>query len=116
MCIRDRTEAALKAAKAHGVTVSVDLNFRKKLWSSEKAQKVMTNLMQYVDVCIGNEEDAEKVLGFKPGNTDVTSGEPRTFSASSSFPMHTSTYLSLIHIFFRPAGEQGRDYDPYGSA
>ena len=56
------TEAALKAAKAHGVTVSVDLNFRKKLWSSEKAQKVMTNLMQYVDVCIGNEEDAEKVL------------------------------------------------------
>ncbi|MDD3252594.1 MAG: sugar kinase [Lachnospiraceae bacterium] len=69
------TEAACKAAKAHGVTVSVDLNFRKKLWTSEKAQKIMTNLMQYVDVCIGNEEDAEKVLGFKPGNTDVTSGE-----------------------------------------
>ncbi len=69
------TEEACKAAKKHGVTVSVDLNFRKKLWSSEKAQKVMTNLMQYVDVCIGNEEDAEKVLGFKPGETDVTSGE-----------------------------------------
>ena len=69
------TEAALKAAKKHGVKVSCVLNFRKKLWSSEKAQKVMTNLMQYVDVCIGNEEDAEKVLGFKPGNTDVTSGE-----------------------------------------
>lgn len=69
------TEEALKAAKKHGVTVSVDLNFRKKLWSSEKAQKVMTNLMQYVDVCIGNEEDAELVLGFKPGNTDVTSGD-----------------------------------------
>ncbi|MGN1090548.1 MAG: PfkB family carbohydrate kinase [Huintestinicola sp.] len=69
------TEAALKAAKKHGVTVSCDLNFRKKLWTSEKAQKVMTNLMQYVDVCIGNEEDAELVLGFKPGKTDVTSGE-----------------------------------------
>ena len=69
------TELACKAAKAHGLTVSCDLNFRKKLWSSEKAQKVMSNLMQYVDVCIGNEEDAEKVLGFKPGNTDVTSGE-----------------------------------------
>jgi len=68
------TEEALKAAKKHGVKVSVDLNFRKKLWSSEKAQRVMTNLMQYVDVCIGNEEDAEKVLGFKPGETDVTSG------------------------------------------
>lgn len=68
-------EAALKAAKAKGVKVSCDLNFRKKLWTSEKAQKVMTHLMQYVDICIGNEEDAEKVLGFKPGATDVTSGE-----------------------------------------
>lgn len=69
------TELALKAAKKKGLTVSVDLNFRKKLWSSEKAQKIMSNLMQYVDVCIGNEEDADKVLGFKPENTDVTSGE-----------------------------------------
>lgn len=69
------TEVALKVAKKAGVTVSVDLNFRKKLWSSEKAKRIMTNLMQYVDVCIGNEEDAEKVLGFKPGNTDVTAGE-----------------------------------------
>lgn len=69
------TEEALKAAKRHNLTVSVDLNYRKKLWTPEKAQKVMTNLMQYVDVCIGNEEDAEKVLGFKPGNTDVTSGQ-----------------------------------------
>lgn len=69
------TEVALKAAKKAGVTVSVDLNFRKKLWSSEKAKRIMTNLMQYVDVCIGNEEDAEKVLGFKPGNTDVIAGE-----------------------------------------
>lgn len=69
------TEVACRAAKKAGVKISVDLNFRKKLWSSEKAQKVMSNLMQYVDVCIGNEEDAEKVLGFKPGNTDVTSGD-----------------------------------------
>ncbi|WP_312815275.1 sugar kinase [Sedimentibacter sp.] len=69
------TEEALKAAKRHNVTVSVDLNYRKKLWTTEKAQQVMTNLMQYVDVCIGNEEDAELTLGFKPGNTDVTSGE-----------------------------------------
>ena len=69
------TEIALKAAKGKGVKVSCDLNFRKKLWTSEKAQRIMTNLMQYVDVCIGNEEDAEKVLGFKPGKTDVTSGE-----------------------------------------
>lgn len=69
------TEEALRAAKRNKITVSVDLNYRKKLWSTEKARYIMTNLMQYVDVCIGNEEDAEKVLGFKPGKTDVTSGD-----------------------------------------
>lgn len=69
------TEEALKIAKKHNVTVSVDLNYRKKLWTPEKAQKIMTNLMQYVDVCIGNEEDAELTLGFKPGDTDVIAGE-----------------------------------------
>lgn len=69
------TEEALKVAKKHGVTTSVDLNYRKNLWTSEEAQEVMTNLMQYVDVCIGNEEDAHLTLGFKPGETDVTSGE-----------------------------------------
>lgn len=69
------TKLACEAAKRHGVTVSVDLNFRKKLWTKEKAQSIMKPLMQFVDVCIGNEEDADKVLGFKPENTDVTSGE-----------------------------------------
>ena len=69
------TEAAMKAAKKAGVTVSVDLNYRKKLWTPAEAKACMTNLMQYVDVCIGNEEDAEKVLGFKPAATDVSKGE-----------------------------------------
>ncbi|MBS7262129.1 MAG: sugar kinase [Eubacteriales bacterium] len=64
-------KAAMQAAKKHGVTVSVDLNYRSKLWSPEKAQSVMIPLMEYVDVCIGNEEDAEKVLGYKPDNTDI---------------------------------------------
>ena len=68
-------EAAMIAAKKHNVTVSVDLNYRSKLWSPEKAQSVMIPLMKYVDVCIGNEEDAEKVLGFKPENTDITKGQ-----------------------------------------
>jgi 2-dehydro-3-deoxygluconokinase len=69
------TEAALKAARAKGITTSIDLNFRKKLWSKEKAQKVMTQLCQYVDVCIGNEEDADTCLGFRAKDTDVTKGE-----------------------------------------
>jgi Sugar kinases, ribokinase family len=58
------TEAALKAAKAKGITTSIDLNYRKKLWSKEKAREVMTKLCQHVDVCIGNEEDADTTLGF----------------------------------------------------
>ena len=66
------TQRACEAAKRHGVTVSVDLNFRKKLWTKEKAQSVMRPLMKYVDVCIGNEEDAEQCLGFKPeANVDA---------------------------------------------
>ena len=60
------TKLACEVAKRHGVTVSVDLNFRKKLWTSEKAISVMRPLMKYVDVCIGNEEDAQLCLGFKP--------------------------------------------------
>ena len=68
------TKLACEAAKRHGVTVSVDLNFRKKLWTSEKAISIMRPLMQYVDVCIGNEEDAELCLGFKP-DADVEGGE-----------------------------------------
>ena len=68
------TKLACQAAKRHNVTVSCDLNFRKKLWTEAKAQSVMTPLMEYVDVCIGNEEDAEKCLGFKP-DADVEKGE-----------------------------------------
>jgi 2-dehydro-3-deoxygluconokinase len=68
-------EAALKAAKAKGITTSIDLNYRKKLWTKEKAREVMTKLCQYVDVCIGNEEDADTTLGFKAKDTDVTKGE-----------------------------------------
>lgn len=69
------TLQALKAAKAKGITVSVDLNYREKLWSQEKAKEVMTKLMKYVDVCIGNEEDADKVFGIRAENTDISKGE-----------------------------------------
>ncbi len=68
-------ETALKAARSKGITTSIDLNYRKKLWSKEKAREVMTRLCQYVDVCIGNEEDADTTLGFKAKDTDVTKGE-----------------------------------------
>ncbi|MCC5910690.1 MAG: sugar kinase [Clostridiaceae bacterium] len=69
------TLEACKAAKEMGVTVSVDLNYRKKLWTPERAGEVMAGLMKYVDVCIGNEEDAEKVFGVHADDTDITKGE-----------------------------------------
>lgn len=68
-------EDACKTAKEKGLTVSCDLNYRGKLWSPEKAQEVMKPLMKYVDICICNEEDTEKVLGIKTPDTDVESGE-----------------------------------------
>lgn len=66
---------AVKACRAKGIKISCDLNFRKNLWTSEKASKVMGELMQYVNVCIANEEDADKVFGIKPDHNDVDSGK-----------------------------------------
>lgn len=73
--VAELTLEGCKKAKEKGLMVSCDLNFRKKLWSKEKACKVMGELMQYVDVCIANEEDADDVFGIKAPATDITKGE-----------------------------------------
>ena len=65
---------ALNAAREAGVTVSVDLNYRKKLWTREKAHRVMSELVEYCDVVIANEEDAEKVFDIKAEGTDTLKG------------------------------------------
>ncbi|MEX0773616.1 MAG: sugar kinase [Balneolales bacterium] len=72
---QDCLKVACKAAKQAGVTISCDLNYRKKLWTESQAQAVMNPLMEYVDVCIANEEDIHKSLGFKAGATDVEAAE-----------------------------------------
>ena len=66
---------ACKAAKALGIKISCDLNYRKKLWSNEKANEVMSKLMPYVDVCIANEEDAKDVFGIEAEDTDLNAGK-----------------------------------------
>ncbi len=66
---------ACKAAKAKGVKISCDLNYRKKLWSREDANKTMTELIKYVDVCIANEEDAKDVFGIEAEGTDIDAGK-----------------------------------------
>jgi len=69
------TEDACKAAKEAGITISCDLNYRKNLWSQEKAEKVMGSLMKYVDICIANEEDASDVFGICAEDTNISSGK-----------------------------------------
>ena len=66
---------ACKAAKAKGIKISCDLNYRGKLWTRDQAQEAMTELCQYVDVCISNEEDAKDVFGIEAEATDITAGE-----------------------------------------
>ena len=71
----DACRDACKAAKAHGVRISCDLNYRGKLWSRQQAREAMTDLCQYVDVCISNEEDAKDVFGIEAEATDIYAGE-----------------------------------------
>ena len=66
---------ACKKAHEKGITVSCDLNYRKKLWTKEKAGQVMGELCKYVDVCISNEEDAKDVFGIEAENTDIYGGK-----------------------------------------
>ncbi len=66
---------ACQAAKARGVKISCDLNYRSKLWTREQARGAMTRLCEYVDVCISNEEDAKDVFGIEAENTDVYGGK-----------------------------------------
>lgn len=77
----DAALAAVTAAKEKNLTVSCDLNFRKKLWTwqpgtspVELARTTMRGLMPYIDVVIANEEDADLALGIRAQNTDVESG------------------------------------------
>ena len=65
---------ACKAAKARGVKISCDLNYRGKLWTREQARAAMTELCRYVDVCIANEEDAKDVFGIEAEATDIYGG------------------------------------------
>ena len=66
---------ALKQCKEYGITVSCDLNYRSKLWTREQACEVMTDLMKYVDVLIGNEEDAKDVFGIEATGSDIYGGK-----------------------------------------
>ncbi len=78
----DAALSAVKAAKNAKLTVSCDLNFRKKLWlwdsnysQQELAENTMRQLLPFVDVVLANEEDTQKVLGIRADHTDVEAGQ-----------------------------------------
>lgn len=66
-------QACIKA-KEKNITISCDLNYRGKLWTREEARTAMTELCNYVDICIANEEDAKDVFGIEAENTDINQG------------------------------------------
>lgn len=68
-------KVACQKAKEKGIRISCDLNYRGKLWTRQEANKAMTELCRYVDVCISNEEDAKDVFGIEAENTDIYGGK-----------------------------------------
>ena len=73
--VAEITLEAVKEAKKRGITVTCDLNYRKKLWTKEQANKTMSELASYIDVVIANEEDAADVFNIHASHSDVTKGE-----------------------------------------
>jgi 2-dehydro-3-deoxygluconokinase len=97
------TEASLRAAKGAGATTSLDLNYRAKLWRYGKsAPEVMRPLMEFVDVAIGNEEDAQMSLGLGAA-ADVTSGklDHQAYEALTQQVMDEFSSLSAVAITLR---------------
>jgi 2-dehydro-3-deoxygluconokinase len=72
--VADALDVGLREAKRQGLMVSCDLNYRAKLWTPAEAREGMERLIPYVDVLIGNEEDADKVFGIRASDTDVANG------------------------------------------
>jgi len=94
---------AVKSAKENGLTVSCDLNYRKKLWKyGKEAPEVMSQLVKYVDVAIANEEDCQKSLGIK-ADVDVVSGklESDKYKALSDAVLEAYPNIKMIGITLR---------------
>jgi len=92
-------EDACRVAKEKGITISCDLNYRKNLWSKEKAREVMSNLVQYVDVLIGNEEDAADALGMYPADSDVIAGK-LNYDGYANLARQISEKFGVKHVAF----------------
>ena len=108
--------AAMKAAKKAGATVSIDLNYRKKLWNYGKtAPEVMRELVKYADVIIANEEDIQKCLGIE-ADSDVTKGELNTevYKALCAEVRKQFPNISVIAVTLRES--HSADYNGWSAA
>lgn len=107
----DLSFEVVRAAKAHGLTVSCDFNYRGKLWKYGKsAVEVMTELVKFVDVGIANEEDCQKSLGVTV-DVDVGSGklDHAKYEALSDKMMDTYPNLSVMAITLRESMSADRN-------
>jgi len=94
----EATLEAVKEARNHGLTVSCDLNYRKKLWTRQEAQKTMAEVVKYVDVLVANEEDADMVFGIKAEDSDVESGTVDTGMYKSVAEQLMSRFPNLKQV------------------
>ena len=95
--------AALKAAKKNGATTSYDLNYRHTLWSKEEARSAAEQIMPYVDVILGNEEDFDTMLDIQAENTDenYSAIDPENYRAVASRVMKTYPHVQAVGTSLR---------------
>ncbi len=106
---------AVKKAHEKGVTVSCDLNFRKKLWKYGKsAPEVMGELVKYVDIAVGNEEDCQKSLGIK-ADVDVESGKLQAGMYKELTEKVLTTYPNLKKIAITMRESHSADYNGWSA-
>jgi 2-dehydro-3-deoxygluconokinase len=94
----EATIEALRTAREGGLTVSCDLNYRKKLWTREQAQKTMNEAVKYVDVLVANEEDSDMVFGIHAEGADVETGSVRYESYKSVAQQLMERFPNLTHV------------------
>lgn len=95
--------AALKAAKENGATTSYDLNYRSTLWSREDARRAAAEIVPYVDVLFGNEEDFEAMLGIRAEHTDesFSSIDPESYRSVAELAMKRYPHLQAVATSLR---------------
>ena len=118
----EATKEAVKKAKEGGITISCDLNFRGKLWAwdndhspKELAKKEMSQILKYIDIVIGNEQDAEDVLGVKIKHSDFDSGTIQVSQYPKIAEKISNKFDNLSHIGITLRESISADHNRWGA-